>query len=222
MLQDPCEELPSKGSGLLQRTTYTSSAIDVQCCKDDYSYCRACHDYFWAQCRLGRWPEAQPPPPPKLTTVSADRPILLSTATLADFTSWLEAWSDYSRCQHLDLQSKTTRVSALRQALDEDIRRFLSEGTIPTPLDPDANGIIQAVTVFIRRQRNPLLDRISFYNRQQEHGESFDSFLTSLKELQAACDFPAPAYVAGALLQPAHHARTYSSLSPMIHYATVS
>ena len=57
LLQDPCEELPSKGSGLLQRTTYTSSAIDVQCCKDNYSYCRVCHDYFWAQCRLGRWPE---------------------------------------------------------------------------------------------------------------------------------------------------------------------
>ena len=35
--------------------------------------------------------QAQPPPPSKPTTVSADRPILLSTATLADFSSWLEA-----------------------------------------------------------------------------------------------------------------------------------
>ena len=91
------------------------------------------------------------PPPPKPTTVSADRPILLSTTTLADFTSWLEAWSDYSHCQHSDLQSKPTRVFALRQSLDKDIRRFLREGTIHTPLDLDADDIIQAVTVFIRR-----------------------------------------------------------------------
>ena len=61
---------------------------------------------------------------------------------------------------------------------------------MPTPLDSDADDIIQVVTVFKRRQCNLLLDKISFYNRQQEHGESFDSFLTSLKELQAACDFP--------------------------------
>ena len=55
--------------------------------------------------------------------------------------------------------------------------------------DPDASDIIDAVRTFIRRQRNPLLDRISFYNRQQHRGELFDSFFTSLRELYHACSF---------------------------------
>jgi len=131
------------------------------------------------------------PPQPKPNTISAERPILLSSATLTDFASWREAWRDYACCQHLNLQSKNTRVSALRQAFDEDIRRFLREGIITTSsADPDSDDIIQAVAEYIRRQRNPLLDRVSYYNRKQENGESFDSFYTSLRELQAACDFP--------------------------------
>ena len=43
--------------------------------------------------------------------------------------------------------------------------------------------------MFIRGQRNPLLDRIDFYNRQQDKGESFDSFYTSLRELYNVSDF---------------------------------
>ena len=32
--------------------------------------------------------------------VAVDRPILLSSSTLADFASWEESWEDYSVCQH--------------------------------------------------------------------------------------------------------------------------
>ena len=39
------------------------------------------------------------------------------------------------------------------------------------------------VQEFLRRQRNPLLDRISFYARRQERGESFGSFFAALQEL---------------------------------------
>ena len=40
-----------------------------------------------------------------------------------------------------------------------------------------------------RRRRNPLLDRLEFYNLKQDDNELFDSFLTVLKELYKACDF---------------------------------
>ena len=42
---------------------------------------------------------------------------------------------------------------------------------------------------YIRRERNPLLDRLDFYNHRQQRGKSFGSFFTSLKELFNACDF---------------------------------
>ena len=125
----------------------------------------------------------------KTVHVAVDRPMLLSSATAADFTAWEEAWHDFSCCQKLSCQDKQTRASTIRQCLDEDLRRFLREDTISVPADPDASDIIDAVRTFIRRQRNPLLDRISFYNRQQHRGELFDSFFTSLKELYHACNF---------------------------------
>ena len=86
-------------------------------------------------------------------------------------------WRDYYECQHLSAQSRETRVSSLRQALDEELRRFLREGIIVTSPNPDADDVISAVKEYLRRQRNPLLDRIAFYDRCQSKGESFDSFL---------------------------------------------
>jgi len=69
-------------------------------------------------------------PAPK--PISVDRPCLSSSSTLSDFTAWEEAWHDYALCQQLASQSRETRVSALRQAFDEDLKRFIREGVILT------------------------------------------------------------------------------------------
>ncbi|XP_065190896.1 uncharacterized protein K02A2.6-like [Sycon ciliatum] len=127
------------------------------------------------------------PPAPK--SVSAERPVLLSTATMAEFTAWEEAWRDYAQCQCLASHDRHTRMSAFRQALDEDLRRFIREGIIAFPEDADIADAIPVLQQYIRRQRNPLLDRIEFYKRRQQRGESFDSFYTALRELFHACDF---------------------------------
>ena len=77
-------------------------------------------------------PSTSPSPstPASTKTVSVERPVLMVSATMADFVAWEEAWEDYSRCQHLNQQDLATRRSALRQALDEDLRRFIREGII--------------------------------------------------------------------------------------------
>ena len=48
---------------------------------------------------------------------------------------------------------------------------------------------IEALRAYIRAQQNPLLDRLRFFSRIQEQGESFDEFFAAVKELQVACDF---------------------------------
>ena len=130
----------------------------------------------------------QSSPAPK--AVAAERPMLLSSSSLTDFTSWEEAWDDFSVCQHLTSQPQLTQVSALRQAFDEDLRRFLREGIIPIPANANVAQIISAVKLYIRRQRNPILDRLEFYKRCQSPSEPFDAFYTALRELFNACDFP--------------------------------
>ena len=115
--------------------------------------------------------------------------MLISSANMADFVAWEEAWRDYARCQRLDSHDKATRFAAIRQTLDEDLRRFVREGIITMPSDPDANDVIDGGKSFIRRQRNPLLDRIAFFERRQQKGESFDSYYAHLNELFKASDF---------------------------------
>ena len=56
---------------------------------------------------------------PRPLAVAADRPALLATSSLSEFSSWTEAWKDYYQCQHLAAQDKATRVYAA--ALISDI-----------------------------------------------------------------------------------------------------
>ena len=64
---------------------------------------------------------------------------------------------DYSRCQHLEAQDLATQRAALRQTLDEDLRRFIREGIIAVTDRDDTQVVIDALRGYIRRQRNPLL-----------------------------------------------------------------
>ena len=80
-------------------------------------------------------------------------------------------------------------MAAFRQTLDDDLRRFIREGVIAIADSADVDVAIEAIREYIRRQRNPLLDRLDFYRRCQQRKESFDNFYTSLRELYHACAF---------------------------------
>ena len=98
----------------------------------------------------------QSPPRSATKQISADCPVLLSSATLADFTSWEEAWHDYAACQHLSSQNRASRVSAVRQAFDDDIRRYLQQGVISTPSNADVPAFITAVTYLPSEAAQPV------------------------------------------------------------------
>ncbi len=121
---------------------------------------------------------------------SKDAPKLLANANLNEFARWYQRWSDFVICQHLDAQTREAQVAALRSCLDDDLVRFLQQGII-TVDDTTAtiSTYIDALKLYVRSQQNPLLDRIKFFQRQQETGESFDEFLATVKELKIACDF---------------------------------
>ena len=89
----------------------------------------------------------------------------------------------------MDSDDKAIQFAAIRQTLDEDLRRFVREGIITMPSDPDADNVIVGVKSFIRRQRNPLLDTIAFFEHRQQKGGSFDSYYAHLNGLFKASDF---------------------------------
>ena len=83
--------------------------------------------------------------------------------------------------QHLAAESHETRVSAVRLSFDKELRRYLKEGIVKVLPNADVPEFIKAVKMLIRGQRNSLLDRNDFYNRQQDKGESFDSVYVALR-----------------------------------------
>ena len=122
--------------------------------------------------------------------VNVTPPPLSANMTVTEFLAWKDAWKDYKLCQKLNSLDKETKVAAMRQCLDEDLKRYLRQGIIQTPTNPDDDDYLLALEKYARKQRNPLLDRIDFYNYQQDAGEPFDSYFSTLKELYKACDFP--------------------------------
>ena len=48
-------------------------------------------------------------PSATIKPVSVERPMLISSANMADFVAWEEAWCGYARCQRLDSHDKATR-----------------------------------------------------------------------------------------------------------------
>ena len=120
---------------------------------------------------------------------NASCPVLTSCATLQELSAWKEQWKDYAQCQQVGSQTPETQVAALRQCIDDDLRRFIRQGIIDIKPNADMAETITAIDSFFRKQRNPLLDRVEFYHLQQEKDESFNNYLTTLKELYNACDF---------------------------------
>ena len=129
--------------------------------------------------------------PQRPQQVNVERPILLASSTFSDFLAWKEAWLDFAQCQHFDRQDKQTRTAALRQSLDEDLRRYVRQGIVEVGDNHDIDQIMSSLEKFICRQRNPLLDHMDYYNLMRGENETFDSFYTTLGELHKACEFDA-------------------------------
>jgi len=123
-------------------------------------------------------------------------PQLSAKSTLGDYVAWKESWNDFSTCQKLNMQDKDTRIAALRQCLDEDFKRYMRQGVIEIARDADVEDHLLVLEKYIREQRNPLLDRLEFYEHRQDTGESFNGYYSALKEIHNACDFPADAFCA--------------------------
>ena len=124
-----------------------------------------------------------------LSLSKAECPLLSSTASLAEFVAWKDSWDDLYQCRRLEEWDTATQIAALKSCFDEELRRYIRENIIDVGKNPDVLQLINAVELYIRGQRNPLLDRIEFYRLQQDDGETFNSFFTSLKELYKASTF---------------------------------
>lgn len=137
------------------------------------------------------------PPPVSLSqTVPPQRPLqqlIIPKLTSPDnmsipqFRDWKQRWTDYSKAQQLQNVSTDTQHGILRSALDQEWTMLWNSGRLSIKDDTSVTEILKFMEEYLRRRRNPLLDRQEFIKRDQMSGESADRYFAALNTLDDAC-----------------------------------
>ena len=105
------------------------------------------------------------------------------------FHVWRERWDDYVLLTGLKREEPRVQMAALRDCLTDDSIRVLRNLELSDSDRSDLNKSIDALEKYANGQVNEVVERKKFNERVQAEGESFDDFLTSLKELARSCNF---------------------------------
>ena len=115
-----------------------------------------------------------------------------------DWTRWKEDWHDCSVVQHLSEKPDETQVALFRIALGPEANKLLRNQPAPTTTDSkgrtkslDTNKVstlLQMMEKAILGETNDTYELHMFFQRKQKDTESFDQYLTELKEKIKYCD----------------------------------
>ncbi len=121
-----------------------------------------------------------------------DVPVLgpVESTRMADFRTWKESFQGYANVLKLkDECDLTGRRTMLRTALDPTWQKLWTTQILGIGQDDDMAAIIEHIGEYIRRKRNPLLDRHDFHRRNQHGHETVDQYMAELKILYESCNF---------------------------------
>ncbi|KAF0291834.1 hypothetical protein FJT64_001088 [Amphibalanus amphitrite] len=126
--------------------------------------------------------------PAKLPSSAISTPHLTSSASLKEFGTWRQKFDDFRLLTHLETLPIAEQKAALMSLLDDEWTRTLRY-SLQIPSEADLKTVIDTMEAHLRGQRSIILDRRDFYSRVQEPDETFDDFVSSIKEIAAYCDF---------------------------------
>ncbi|KAF0302151.1 hypothetical protein FJT64_025760 [Amphibalanus amphitrite] len=105
-----------------------------------------------------------------------------------EFGTWRQKFDDFRLLTHLETLPIAEQKAALMSLLDDEWTRTLRY-SLQIPSEADLKTVIDTMEAHLRGQRSIILDRRDFYSRVQEPDETFDDFVSSIKEIAAYCDF---------------------------------
>ena len=130
--------------------------------------------------------------------VKPPQPLQLGAAVREDWTRGKEGWHDYSVVQHLSEKPDEAQVALFRIALGSEAKKLLRNQPAPTTTDSkgratslDTNKVstlLQMMEKAILGETNDTYELCMFFQRKQKDTESFDQYLTELKEKIKYCD----------------------------------
>ena len=110
---------------------------------------------------------------------------------ISGFQDWQVRWKDFLEMTQVEdnLPDTASQDAFLRSALDKDWASLWVSGRLNI-LDSDyLHAAVRKIGSYLRRKRNPLVDRQSFHGRDEANGESIDQYFSALSRIHNACDF---------------------------------
>ena len=132
--------------------------------------------------------EAQAPVTGKINA-AARPPLLDTTTTYSKFRFWRTTWNDYVTISNIDKLPLNIQKAEFRSCLSEDMRIHIKCAIDVSDDDQSTiEEILDKIQQHLRQKRNIALDRVSFEQREQQVGESFDEFYVAVKQLAEEAD----------------------------------
>ncbi|UYV80904.1 K02A2.6-like [Cordylochernes scorpioides] len=105
------------------------------------------------------------------------------------FRDWKQRWNDYVDAQQVATFTLSTQQVTLRAALHSEWTILWQSGRLHISTTTTLDEAVNALEAYLRKKRNPLLDRQDFHRRDQQTGESVDRYFAALKALDDSCAY---------------------------------
>ena len=106
-----------------------------------------------------------------------------------DFKAWKTQWEAYLNLSGLGAQSQTKQVQALTLCITRETLTIVENLGLSETQRGSVEAIVTAIQRYVEGHINESVERRHFRQRKQQHGDSFDDFLVSLRELTKTCKF---------------------------------
>ena len=107
------------------------------------------------------------------------------------WSEWKEIWEHYSVASKVNKEEGDVQVAALLTAIGPEARKVFKTWNLSATERKDIKGVIERFDNYCNPRKNIPFERYLFNSRQQEPGESFDRYVTALRQIADKCAFDA-------------------------------
>ena len=127
-----------------------------------------------------------------LHSLPAPHSLEINDSNVAEkWSEWKETWEHYSVASKVNKEEGDIQVAAFLTAIGPEAREVFKTWNLSATERKDIKGVIECFDNYCNPRKNIPFERYLFNSRQQEPGESFDRYVTALRQIAGKCAFGA-------------------------------
>ena len=99
------------------------------------------------------------------------------------WSEWKEMWEYYSVASKVNKEEGDVQVAALLTAIGPEARKVFKTWNLSATQKKDIKGVVERFDNYCNPRKNVPFERYRFNSRQEEPGETFDRYVTSLHQI---------------------------------------